>query len=138
MNELPLDEGNNSAKVLIDAMNTLLEWQPKIEKAMAHVNGMFRFNDVVSMVCKGELDLLTFDGCCVLMQREQYPAWATYHCFLACGDMQAIKDAEATINLRAKELDCKYMSISGRTGWPRALKNDGWDHLISVLYKETY
>tara|TARA_R110000851_G_scaffold325604_1_gene493711 strand:- start:27273 stop:27689 length:417 start_codon:yes stop_codon:yes gene_type:complete len=138
MKDIPLDEGKNSALVLIDTMNTLLHWQSKIEVAMAHVNNMFSFNDVVAMVCRGELDLLTFPDSCVLMQREQYPAWATYHCFLACGNMQEIKNAEAEINIRAKKLGCKYMSISGRTGWSRALKNDGWDHLISVLYKETY
>jgi len=135
-----LNEGMtaNLAGSVIELMRDLLEWQEHIEKAMGHVDNQYSFNDIVASVIRGERHFYKFDGCCVIMQREAYPAYSIYHCFVACGDMQAIKDAEPKINEIAKELGCKYMAISGRTGWPRALKNDGWKHVISVMYKETY
>jgi hypothetical protein len=128
----------DAAEMMLYTMQVLLHWKPQIEKAMHHVYDMYSFNNVVAMVANGSLRLFAYPDCMVLMQPEQYPGFKTYHCFLACGDMQAIKTAEADINAEAKELGCQYMSISGRTGWPRALKSDGWDHMISVLYKETY
>ncbi len=139
----PLNEGNipdtsNLAGNVIELMRDLLAWQEQIEDAMQHIDNQYSFNDIVSSILRGERHFYQFDGCCVIMQFEKYPAYNIYHCFVACGDMQAIKDAEANINEIAKELGCKYMSISGRIGWPRALKHDGWKHVLSILYKETY
>lgn len=128
----------NVAGSVIELMRDLLKWQVHIEKAMANVDNQYSFNDIVASILRGERHFYKFDGCAVIMQFEQYPNYSIYHCFVACGDMQAIKDAEKEINKLAKGFGCKYMAISGRTGWPRALKNDGWKHVISVMYKETY
>jgi hypothetical protein len=136
----PPSKGNtaNLAGDVISLMRDLLRWQDKIEAAMAHVDNQYSFNDIVASVLRNERHFYEFEDCCVIMQVENYPAYKIYHCFVACGDMQAIKNAEVEINKIAKELGCKYMAISGRIGWPRALKNDGWKHVISVMYKETY
>jgi len=137
---LPLTAGknNNLAGDVVKLMNDMLAWQPQIEKAMAHLDHPYTFNDVVASVLRQERHFYDFEDCCVIMQYEQYPQYSNYHCFIACGKMQAIKDAEPHINEVAKQLGCKHMSISGRIGWPRALKSDGWKHVISVLYKEVY
>jgi len=128
----------NLAGNVIELMRDMLLWQPQIEEAMRHIDNQYSFDDIVASVLRGERHFYQFPGCCVIMQFEKYPAYSIYHCFVACGEMQAIKDAEPEINKIAKELGCKYMSISGRIGWPRALKNDGWKHVLSILYKETY
>jgi hypothetical protein len=136
----PPVEGNTSnlAGDVITLMHDLLRWQEQIEAAMAHVDNQYTFNDIVASIMRGERHFYKYDRCCVIMQFEEYPAYSIYHCFVACGEMQAIKDAEKDMNERAKALGCKYMAISGRVGWPRALKNDGWKHVLSIMYKETY
>jgi len=135
-----LNEGitANLAGDVISLMRDLLAWQEHIEAAMKHVDNQYSFNDIVASILRGERHFYEFENCCVIMQFEKYPAYSIYHCFVACGDMQGIKDAEKHINEVAKSLGCKYMAISGRTGWPRALKDDGWKHVLSILYKETY
>ena len=115
----------NLAKTIIKTMEDLLRWKPLIERALHHVNDMYSFDNIVEMVMRKELHFYNYKKCCVLMSLNQFPNWSSYHCFLACGSMDAIKEAEADINKVAKSLGCKYMSISGRTGWPRALKKDG-------------
>ena len=133
----PPTEGNLANKVT-SVMHKLLAWRKEIEEAMAHVDHQYSFDDIVASVLRGERHVYDFPKCLVIMELNQFPAYSVYHCFIACGDMQAIKDAEKDINKIAKDLGCKYMAISGRTGWPRALKNDGWKHVLSTMYKETY
>lgn len=128
----------NLAERVKHTMDRLLYWREHIETAMGHVYDMYRFDDIVLMVLAQRLDFYEFADCMVLMEVCTFPQWSTYHCFLACGDMQAIKAAEPVISNIAKQKGCQYMSISGRTGWPRALKDDGWEHVMSTLYKEVY
>lgn len=130
--------GDNLAEQVTTLMAIMLRWKPEIESAMHHVYGMYSFNDVVAMVLTQQVQLYEYHNCIILMQVNKFPQFSAYHCFLACGDMQGIKDAEPELNEIAKKLQCKFLSISGRTGWTRALKADGWDHALSTLFKETY
>lgn len=126
----------NLADTVIDLMASMKKWQPQIEDAMARVNNMYSFNDIVGSVLRQERQFYEFEGCCVIMQIDQFPNWKAYHCFLAAGSTEAILRAEPQIMEIAKALGCKYMSLSGRTGWPKRLKGTGWKHLLSTLYKE--
>lgn len=136
MNQMP--KFGNLAVNVMDLMKDLLRWQDHIEDAMRRTGNMYTFDDIVASILRQEKQFYNFDDCFIIMQLDVYPQCKVYHCFLAGGKMQAIKDAESVINDIAKDLGCKAMSISGRTGWPKALKNDGWEHRLSVLHKEVY
>ena len=128
----------NIAGDVINLMNDLLKWQEGIERALRDLDGMYSFNDVVTSVLRGEQHFYQFEECCVIMQEESYPGYSVYHCFIACGTTEAILAAEPKINEIAKGLGCKYMSLSGRVGWPRRLKAHGWKHRLSIMHKEVY
>ena len=127
---------SNLAGDVIGLMQRLLHWQPEIEDAMRRVNYMYTFNDVVESILRQQRIFYEFDDCMIIMQIDPFPQWKAFHCFLACGTTEAILAAEPKMHEIAKVLDCKYLSISGRVGWPRRLKSEGWKHLISTLYKE--
>jgi len=136
MSNSPTGGNNNLAGDVIALMNDLLGWQEHIESAMRRIGNPYTFNDVVASILRQQRQFYEFDGCCIIMEVQQYPQYKTYHCFLACGSTTAILRAEPQIMAVAKELGCKGMTISGRVGWPRRLKNTGWKHIMSTLYKE--
>jgi len=112
------------------------KWQDLIGKALDGAYGTHTYDDVVRMVLLNQVHFYDRGNCCIFMIVDTYPQHSNYHCFIACGDMQGIIDAEPLIRDNAKALGCKYMSITGRTGWPRALKEHGWKHQLSTLFKE--
>lgn len=134
----PPSEGKtgNLAGDVIALMQDLLKWQPHIERAFRDLDGMYDFNDIVASILRQERHFYDFGDCAIIMQVEQYPHFKVYHCFLACGKFESILKAEPDIIEIARQLGCKHLAISGRTGWPRKLKGMGWHHKLSVLYKE--
>lgn len=126
----------SAAEQTVLLMNSLLSWRDLIEKALKHALYGYSFDDITAMIMRGELHFFTYPKCCVIMQPQSSPGYRTYHCLVACGDMQAIKDTEPMMRANAIALNCKYMSISGRPGWAKELKKDGWDHRFSALFKE--
>jgi hypothetical protein len=138
MNVQTTEPAPNLASEIIDLMSNLLRWQDHIEAAMAHVYDMYTFNDVVASVLRGERQFHDFGDACAIMEVCQFSQWSSYHVFVACGNMRTLKQNESVINGIAKSIGCKYMSLSGRIGWPRALKENGWKHTMSVLHKEVY
>lgn len=128
----------NLAATVIQLMNDMLRWQEHIDRALRDLDGMYSFDDVVASVIQQQRHFYEFDGCCVIMEYSEFPGYSMYHCFVACGSTEAILAAEPHINEIAKRLGCKYMSIAGRTGWPRVLKKHGWKHKMAVLHKEVY
>jgi hypothetical protein len=128
-------EGNNSAQHIIAVMGLMVKWEVEISKALAAAKSSYSFDHVVAMVAQQRLHIYDFEDCLVLMQVNQAPNFSTYHCFVACGNMQTILAAEKYLNDVALTLKCRYLTISGRVGWPRALKPHGWEHVTSTLYK---
>lgn len=136
MSHSPTGGQTNLAKAVSELMAGLLKWQDHIEKSMARVNNMYSFNDVVMSVLQQQRHFYEFEDCYIIMEFCVFPQWNAYHCFCAGGTTEAILRAEPRIREVAEQLGCKYMSISGRTGWSRRLKDHGWKHKMSTLYKE--
>lgn len=108
-------------------------WKDHICDALQRAGGGIDFDSVVARVLTGNVHLYSDDDCCVLMEKIDLPVYSVYHCFIACGDMQAIMDMQEPIRREAEKLGCKEMTINGRIGWPKLLKEKGWTHRSSVL-----
>lgn len=132
----PVISAETYAERCIAVLQVMLVWREKIQLALDSAKNSHTFDDICSMVMSQQVHMFEFDGCLVFMQHLTMPQFNTYHCFIAVGDMQAIKDAEVKMMANAKALGCKYISICGRVGWSRELKKGGWEHILSTLYKE--
>jgi hypothetical protein len=133
----PIDHNRDNAAAYVTViMAVLLKWKEQIDEALHHAKGQYVFDDVVAKVAARQIHVYEYDEAVVLMQYCVFPQYSTYHCFIAAGDMQTIKDAEEYIAQQARSMGCKHMTISGRTGWARELKPRGWEHVMSTMYKE--
>lgn len=114
----------------------LEKYRLDIEAALCYGQDSHTFDDVVGKVLRNEVHFYPQDNSFVIMELHRYPQYKVYHCFLAGGDMAEIIAVHPWMLANAKQLDCKYVSIAGRIGWERALKNHGWKKQFTVLRKE--
>lgn len=122
----------------IASMRKLLDqferWNEQIEAALEHGNGTHTLEDVLSMVLANRLLFFSFDNCFTIMEVVEYPQFKVFHGFLAGGDLHALKEAQVHMADVGKRFGCKYLSIAGRRGWTRALADQGWKHISTVMY----
>jgi len=127
---------SNVAENVIRLASSLLTWQEKIEEALRRAGNTHSFNDIAQEVIVGAAHFYDYGDCCILMKVIQFPRFKNYHCFIACGNMESLMQKQEDIRKVAKELGCKEMTINGRPGWSRVLKENGWTHRLSLLYAE--
>lgn len=117
-------------------MGKLLEFQVDIEKTLCYCNHSHTFDHIVKKVLSGELHFYIYGQSCMLMEVQHYPCHSVYHCFIGAGNTPDLKASEHMFLHHAKILGCKYITQSGREGWVRELKRNGWKHSHSAMWKE--
>lgn len=65
------------------------------------------------------------------------PQGRRFNIWVAAGDMdELITEMYPSFEAKARELGCKSMTITGRRGWVRAMKDVGFKEVATVVAKE--
>lgn len=120
----------------IGVMEGMLRWRNNIEAAMAGADWSHTFDDVTYMVLTGQLEFHEFDNCYCLTQQTVFPQFKLYHFMLAGGDLNEIVSLTEHFKEKARALDCKFLSFSGRKGFEPVLKKHGWTHRFTTMWLE--
>lgn len=128
--------GDCVAERALHIMEGMLDWRPHIEEALERANWSHTFDDITYMVIGNILEFHNFDDCFCLTQQTVFPQFKTYHFMLAGGDIEAIIDKTEHFKRKARELECKYLSFSGRKGFEPVLKREGWEHKFTTMWLE--
>lgn len=130
----------NAPSPVIDQTESLIadfkRWRPQIERALQYAYGSHTFDDLFSMVIRGQLMFFPFDDCFLFMEVTTYPRYKVLHGFLSGGDLKAILGKEQQMLDLAKALGCRYLSAAGRMGWKKAFEELGWDFSCVTMHKE--
>lgn len=129
----------NTAQLLIDAMEALLDWRVAVTDALADLDMNATFDDVALMVAEGQLAIHPFDRSLMLCKIDEHDdGRRCYHLWLAVGDMQEMlsDDTYDEITGYAKQHDCTHLSLYNRLGWARVLQGRGWSKPAVYLTKE--
>lgn len=132
----PLENDKSVAKHIAGTMLALIKWRVKIEQALKYAQDSHSFDDITLMVARGDLQAVFFEDCFFILEELAFPNYKTLHCFLAGGNLEAMKEAEPIFEKMAKDKGCKYMSVAGRKGWSRVWTRRGWQEAYVVLRKE--
>lgn len=92
--------------------------------------------DLVEAITDGRMQFWPAERGCAVTEIVVYPRAKSLHIFLAGGDMEQIVDMDSSAAQFARAMGCTGMSISGRRGWAKVLKNNGWTEAQTVLVKE--
>lgn len=124
----------NSTIEIMDNMDARRE---QIEEAMQRGLVTHSFDDVCDMVLKQNLNARFYrQNSFVLTSVHEYPLAKHYHIFLGGGNLEVLLGAIPGLIEEAKALECTRMTVNGRPGWAKALKETGAKHAYTMLAME--
>ena len=125
-----------SEAVLHTAEDVVGPYRELLETALARAGGTHTYEDVLQSISVGDMFFWPASKSCLVTEIVQYPQKRALHVFLAAGDLAEIKDMETSLISFAKRLKCSALSMSGRKGWTKALKDMDWYEAHTTLVKQ--
>jgi len=107
-----------------------------IEAALEYSGGTHEWSDIVDGIHSLRYQFWPAERGCAVTEIILFPKKKIFHVFLAGGEMDQIVDMNDSAAQFAKAQGCDGMSIAGRKGWSRVLKNEGWTESFTTLAKE--
>lgn len=123
----------NSSCDLVDELIRCRHW---IQAALDEGGNTHEFSDIVSAVLQGRMQFWPAADACAVTEIIEFPRKKYLHIFLAGGNKKTIIDMNESAAFFAKECGCDGISIAGRRGWVRELKNHGWRETFTSLARE--
>lgn len=114
----------------------LVRCKPWLEAALEHTGGTHTLDDVVQAIAEGTMQFWPAPRGCAVTELISFPKKKVLHIFLAGGEMDQIIDMDSSAVEFARMNGCTGMSIAGRKGWSRVLKEKGYKESYTVLGKE--
>ena len=134
--ESPTGGEPSLAEQTLSMCHAMLHWRDGIEKALEYSGGAWSFDDACAAAISGRAHVYAGEDYFIMMEIVDHPRKRTYHGFIACGDLQAIRAQQDRIMKIAKELMCTELTMNARLGWGRALKDLGWKHRFTTIAVE--
>lgn len=121
------------AKTSLEAM---MPYRLLLQSALDLSGGTHTFEDVVEAVDEGLMQFWPASESCLVTQLVVYPQVRAVHIFLAAGNLEQIKDFDESLDDFARQLDADFITLSGRKGWQKTLKDIGYETSHVTMYKE--
>lgn len=117
-------------------MIEIADYKDMIEAAIAYNGGTHTYQDVVDAILVGKMQLWPAPDACAVTEIVSYPQTKHCHIFLAAGNLDTILDGQDSVIAWAKAQGCSRITLSGRMGWSKVLKNRGWETPMLTMIKE--
>lgn len=122
--------------MIVEIVQDWLACRDGLLKAIERTGGTHNEDDVLFMLFQGKLKLLRHGESGLVVEVMASPRMNILHVFLAGGKMDEILHLEKTLPDLAKTLGCQRITLAGRSGWERALKDHGWGEKVIYLQKD--
>ena len=106
-----------------------------IQDALDEGNNTHDFEHIEQGVREGYFQFWPAPDACAVTEIITYPNAKTLHIFLAAGNKATIVDMDASAARFAEMNGCSAMTIAGRRGWVRELKNHGYEEMLTTVVK---
>lgn len=118
-------------------VDTLEKHEKQLTKALKYGGNAETFDQLCARALSGELHVHTLPNSVVLCELSTYGNGTAYHVYIAAGDLTELMEfSRGKLISVAKAYGCNMMSGSGRPGWEKALKGEGWKRLRVTFVKE--
>lgn len=121
------------SSLLVQEIERCLPW---IADALEYSGGTHTPVDVAESILKGTMQLWPGAKACAVTEIIVYPNKQVLHVFLAAGEMENIVDMQKSAEEWGKLQGCSAMTIAGRKGWAKVLKEHGYEEKFVTLAKE--
>ena len=117
-------------------VHDMRKFRVDIEAALSYGSNSHTFDNIVSLVLLGRVQFIPLEKSFLITEVHTMPNYKTYHVFLAGGDLEELMAYQPQLEANAAKANCKYLSLTGRRGWEKPLKTQGWSLKYVTLYKE--
>jgi len=108
--------------------------RPWLEKALQRTEGAYEWPDILDGLSTGHMQFWPAPEGAIVTQVVQSPRLKTLHVFLAGGDLEQVLDMVPSLEAFAEFNGCSALTMDGRKGWQRVLKD--WTPTSIVMKKE--
>lgn len=108
---------------LADEIARCRQW---IEAALEYSGGTHEFDDIVEGIYTGRFQLWPAKTSCLVTELVNYPRKRVLHVFLGGGDLEEIMGMHEDVIAWGKMQGCSALTMTGRLGWKKPLKEHGW------------
>lgn len=108
-------------------------WRGEIAKACD--GSHHSIETIEAGIAEGRLTALYADGCCFVVELQDYPGVRACQALWVAGSLEAALAAAADLEAWARLKGCSEMLIEGHPAWQRALKGLGY-RLWSVTVRK--
>ena len=116
--------------------NELSRCKPWVEAALEYAGGTHTFKDIVDGILERRFQFWPAEKGCAVTELIQMPQKKILHIFLAGGEMQQIVDMDDSAVEFAKGQGCTMVTIAGRKGWKKVLKDNDYNEYYTTLAKD--
>ena len=117
-------------------IDELARCRPWIEAALEYSGGTHNFDDVVSGLAEGKMQLWPAPKGCIVTEIVVYPRKKVLNVFLGAGELDQLMDMHKDVIAWSKAQGCVAVTITGRHGWKKPLTKHGWKPLHASYVKE--
>ena len=117
-------------------IDELARCRPWIEAALEYSGGTHNFDDVVSGLAEGKMQLWPAPKGCIVTEIVVYPRKKVLNVFLGGGELDQLMDMHKDVIAWSKAQGCVAVTITGRHGWKKPLTKHGWKPLHASYVKE--
>jgi hypothetical protein len=115
---------------------TIPDWAlPGLQEALLRTEAAESLNDVLGLVDAKEAQVWATDEACIITRLVMFQDGRKpeVHIFLATGELNACLELADYIEGWAKMAHFGGMTLIGRMGWERVLKNRGWERIPATF-----
>ena len=114
-------------------VNELDRCRPWIEAALDRSGDLNTWDEVVSGINSGRMQLWPAEQGCIVTEIVVYHNRKALHVFLAGGKLDEILQMTESVKEWAKLMGCSFATFDGRLGWQKPLEKIGWKpHSITM------
>lgn len=117
-----------------------MEWDrcaPWIESALAHAGGTHTLDDVKALVESGECRFWAGRAAAMITEVQRWPRLSVLLLWLGGGDLdELVNELRPMAEDYGREQGCTRVRVSGRPGWIRALRGQGYAPASAACAKE--
>ena len=113
---------------------SLTQKQHLIADALAYAEGTHTVDDIVKMIVSGRLSWWPLENSFLITEIVLYPQTRHLNVFLAGGDLAEIKAQHDNLIEAARLAGCSAVTLSGRRGWVKALRDIGWAESHTTMF----
>lgn len=126
----------NTAEEVSPIIAELERCKPWIEAALERSTFTHNFEDIVNSILTQEMQLWSGENGCAVTMITVYPRKKIFHIFLAGGNLDQILDFEESMIEFGRNNGCTALTLTGRVGWSKVLKERDWHSQFLTVKKE--